>query len=610
MHPVAALDGPGPRVVAERHERAREPRPEAPGDLALGPRGDLRAQKEGVSELGRRPHLLGSEPRQDRLRVVAGRRTRARKEDVGEADGGRPQVALAPARALVLELLVGRLVDLDVRLEPELGELNQTPAYDGIVIVEPEPHRLSGEYLIAEPRPLERSPVGGRVPAREALSLHEAVHERVVDHDPARIGNLRLRLGSERSVQGEHRGGEQREMKQRLAQNRTHPRESTNPVSRLSPRSVVWAVLLAFSACDGSPPPAPEPVSSATPWPETEEDARGLILERARSPLAFPPLDPASVLVAIDAAAEADTLLVGWDAIAEALQPHRVVLFGVHHDARGQHEAFRRLFGPLGSARHLALEPFDADGAWSGAPDQRGDDAALAAYIERGEGLDVLRARLARGAYTAWKYALIDEILSSVVAARAAGRRVIGCDVPPALGRALLPFPEELRLRVRELHCATAIERVEGPIAVLIGDAHVASDGLPRFVDAAVVHAIGGRASDAGIEVELGALVAEPVLVPLGDARYVLLLPGPHLGLAVDRSRVRESRPGVRVDAPQDVSVRRGAASVLFARGVRRWVLGLPLSEGDGADVSLDPEGGRIDVRFYASRAEPPGSTR
>jgi hypothetical protein len=84
---------------------------------------------------------------------------------------------------------------------------------------------------------------------------------------------------------------------------------------------------------------------------------------------------------------------------------------------------------------------------------------------------------------------------------------------------------------------------------MLWGDAHVAPDGIGRFLpaDAVVlaIHLLGGRAGEAGIERELaGRLhVTEPLLVPLGRDRLVLLLPAPPIGARLDRRRNTLGRP-------------------------------------------------------------------
>ncbi len=314
----------------------------------------------------------------------------------------------------------------------------------------------------------------------------------------------------------------------------------------------------------------------------------------------------------------------GWDAIAEELDAHPRLVFGVHHDARGQHEAFHRLFGPTGRPRALALELFDADGAWEGlaAESQRGDDAALAAYLDEGgpARLAEVRARLTAGAYTAWKYDLLDEVLGWVVAARGAGQRVVGCDAPPAVQSRLEGLSDDARLRLRELHCARALARLgDAPYAALFGDAHAAPDGLPRFLEgAAVVHAIGGRASDAGLEPALAphVRVADPVLVPLEGPRvYALLLPGPHLGLARDRSRGDVDAPGIFADPPAEATldgapVRRAGRAipagdhtvVLRSEAGPRLVVAVSVPEGASARVDASPELPRVDVRVSRPR--------
>lgn len=405
-------------------------------------------------------------------------------------------------------------------------------------------------------------------------------------------------------------------------------------------RAAAWCVLGALISlgCDsGANEPAAERVREEVRgdvleeaheeevwWPDDEAAARELISSETHEVGNARALDADTLTRAIDRAARSDRLVVGWGPIAEALAPYRVIVFGVKHDARAQHAAFRRLFGPLRPARSLVLEVFDADGDWRGLDDgsRRGDDDALARYLGGGEesALAELRGRLARGAYTAWKYAYVDEVIALLVAARGLGREVRGCDAPPPLQARMEGWVEESRLRMRELHCARAIERVEGDVAVLIGDAHALPEGLPRFVpDAASVHVVGGRESDAGVEPALAEhiRVVDPVLVPLDARGYALLLPGPHLGAAIVRSRVRERQPGLRLDDGIEAWVdgeRAGGAldagdhAIVIDAAERRWILGLTSEAGDGARLRVDASG--IDLRLYAERSAPPGSER
>jgi hypothetical protein len=346
--------------------------------------------------------------------------------------------------------------------------------------------------------------------------------------------------------------------------------------------------ILLLLACETSSEPTAWPS-----WPDDEAAARALIAEHTRASRPRRELTAGDVIAAIDEGA----FIAGWRPIVEALRPHDVVIMGMHHDAHGQHAAFRRLFGSADDRRTLALELFDADGRWDGAS-QRGDQRAIDLYLERGDrsSLDAVRTRLERGAYTAWKYDLIDEILAIVIDARAGSRRVFGCDAPPSLRTT---FDEATALRMRELHCALALRDAPRPIAILIGDAHTAPEGLPSFMPGAiVVRPIGGRRSDAGIEPALAERLAvtDPLLVTIRGER-VLILPDDRLRADGEISRVRE-RPAsagalsidaeaftVRVDGhPAEDHLAVGDHTFVATNGERRIAGALAMIE----DASLE----------------------
>jgi hypothetical protein len=257
------------------------------------------------------------------------------------------------------------------------------------------------------------------------------------------------------------------------------------------------------------------------------------------------------------------------------------VLWGGYHDAPGQVDAFGHLIGP-GGLRGLTLvaaEQFRASGAWGGVSteEQRGDDAELASYVERGD----LTAfdRLARGHadadYAAWKFAYARTVMDLLVDARATASsrmpgeallRFTGCDMPEPLKRVIATLPDDDRLRLRELHCVASLP-VSPPrvrAALLWGQGHVRPSGLRRFFPPAAtvlsIYVFGLRSAPGSAEAELHdkLALADPVLIPLDDTseELALLYPDEALGASVDRVRDRSGAwdargPGLYVRAPE-----------------------------------------------------------
>jgi hypothetical protein len=312
--------------------------------------------------------------------------------------------------------------------------------------------------------------------------------------------------------------------------------------------------------------------------PTTTAAAEALVAAETRRPIvAARELDAARVVRAADEHPEA--IVAGEAAIARwiegALGPadrDAFVLFGGWHDAPGQIDAFRHLVGP-GGARGLtlvAVELLRADGAWSGAPAeaQRGDGADLSAFLATGDrdAFARLAASHREADYVAWKLGFEPVALDLLTTARATGVPLRGCDMPAALQeRSGLP-PGELRHRLREIHCARSLPPAPRHVAMLWGDAHVAPEGLPRFLPAAakvlVVHLVGRRLEPGALEVALAKelLVAEPALVPLDADEAALVLPDATLGAVVDRALTTAEpgialEPGLRVTSPFKASV-------------------------------------------------------
>jgi hypothetical protein len=204
----------------------------------------------------------------------------------------------------------------------------------------------------------------------------------------------------------------------------------------------------------------------------------------------------------------------------------------------------------------LAIEQLHADGAWAGStPAQTGDDELLRRYLASGKSsvLAELEARQRERNYTAWKYGYVERVTDVVTGVRAAGGRLVGCDMPAAMQARLRDALGAKGDLLRDLHCVLALRRALASdatrhrVALFIGDAHLLPHRLPRFLPATAkvlrVHVMGMRASDGGIEQELAPKlgIIEPMLVPVAGARFVLLLPDARLGIEVDRVRSSEA---------------------------------------------------------------------
>ncbi|MCC6523137.1 MAG: hypothetical protein IT373_10790 [Polyangiaceae bacterium] len=414
------------------------------------------------------------------------------------------------------------------------------------------------------------------------------------------------------------------------------------------------------SAPAPAPPPPPERRASR-PWPalptSPAELAALVAAETRRPPGPVRGLDAPGLLAALRSGVARGSVAAGYPAIAEALGAKvaaaraagrpSYLLFGAHHDSGGQVEAFRRLVGALGvrPAPLVAVELFRADGGWGGAPDEagRGDDAALAAFLAHGDldALETLRRAQLRHDYTAFKYGYVERVLDLAIELRAAGRQLVGCDMPAALQARARPALAGGVDALRDLHCALALERALGRrggapdepeiVALFYGDAHLAPDRLPRHLPARAellaVHLVGERHGDTGVEAGLGGLeLTEPLLVPLGAAggaeEHALVLPGGRLAARHERVRERAAPAaephlaasgsvgvlhlaGARVPldgAPHEVPVRPGRAVFLLEVGARLVAGALEVPAGGSAAVDLELDG---TVRLTERSPEP-----
>ncbi len=418
------------------------------------------------------------------------------------------------------------------------------------------------------------------------------------------------------------------------------------------PRIRLKALLaVALAACsDRRPPPAPAATASAAArpafpdLPTTPEAAAELVRRETARPVGPDhEVDAAAILAAV--AAHPGALVAGDGAVVRWIQAFldrasgdAFVLQGAWHDAPGQVDAFRRLVGP-GGLRGLtvvAVELFRADGEWGGVPAevQRGDGAAISAYVDHGErdafaGL----ARTHRDAdYAAWKLGYEPSVLDLLVNARATGVRFLGCDMPAALQERSGAPPGEARLRLRELHCLRSLPPEPGGrprrAALLWGQAHLRPGGLRRFLPPATaalaLHVFGRRLAPGAVETALARELAvlDPVLVPLGPDEAALILPDDTLGGHVDRVlaaaepgevvvqgvTARSEVPGVLVVGERSVPVGREPAAIplgegehawTFTGGGRRLVGAVRLEAGHRVELAFDPAG----VTGYVERA-------
>jgi hypothetical protein len=408
------------------------------------------------------------------------------------------------------------------------------------------------------------------------------------------------------------------------------------------------AVLLSSGGlgCTKDTPADPSPQSVGWPaLPEGPGEARGLVEKNTRRPadaenisitaervigLLGERIGRGEVVGGLD-----DIVLWIWRRVSAAEKSGRssYVLWGTYHDSGAQIDAFGDLVGPLGLSRldAVCVEPFSADGRWSGIParEQEGGSALLSAYLKTGNrtSLEKLLHGQVRENYTAWKYGILPVMMDLLIKARAADRRLCGCDMPVPLQERILEsgMPE----RLRELHCVLALqeELASRPaphrVAMLWGQGHLAPEGVQRFLpeDALVLsfYVFGGRFSDHGLERDLAGRVAvtDPLLIPVdGDAEsLIVLLPdrwmgarkelkhiSPEAPLSEEQRRrlvIQSSRPGtIRIGArslevseePRVLTLERGSHVFLFSHegGLLAGAFTMP---PDGfLELDLEPE--------------------
>lgn len=378
--------------------------------------------------------------------------------------------------------------------------------------------------------------------------------------------------------------------------------------------------------------------SPADPWPDlprSAAEAEALVAARTARPTTGTTdadLSADALLAILSDPSRRESLVAGHAPVVRRIQAFldgaaeegrdAYVLWGTHHDARLQVEAFRRLVGPGGlrGLTLIVLEQFSASGEWRGvaADVRRGDDDAVAAWMDRGDppSWAALADRHHARDQAAWKHGYEADVLELLPIARAGGVAFAGCDMPAAVQEltSLPPLdPARLRVRLRELHCALSLARFPSPrrVAMLWGSDHVRADGFPRFLPptAAVlsVHLFGGRPGEFTAERELRPrlVVLDPLLVPLDDEgrEVALLLPDDVLGGEVDRSRD---------DLPE--ATRAGPPLTLSASAPARATIGDRVVAVGPEDVGVDlPPGDHLlvvetgELRFVGAVGVRPG---
>ena len=378
------------------------------------------------------------------------------------------------------------------------------------------------------------------------------------------------------------------------------------------------------------PPPPDAGVPTFPALPRSEKATEALIAAETRRP-------PGAARAAVDATAILDALEERPGAISagagvvrriqsalEGAKGGMYLLVGHWHDAPAQIAAFRRLVGP-GGLRGLdlvAIEQLRATGHWSGAlaEAQRGDDEDLERWAATGDrgAFAALAERHRESDYAAWKLGIEADVLDLLAETRAAGVRLVGCDMPSGAQALAGPLSGDLRSRLREIHCARSLSVARPRNAALLwGEAHVGRSALRRFLppEATVLalHLFGGRPTgDAETALAKRLVVHEPVFVPLGDEDAALLLPEGPLAGTIDRVLADgEAVPTglvARADATgrltvgdqsavlgtcgSGISLPPGDHAYVFRSGDRIVVGALRVRGGRGVELSFDTRAG------------------
>ena len=400
---------------------------------------------------------------------------------------------------------------------------------------------------------------------------------------------------------------------------------------------------VAFAACEKY-----RPADSWSPLPQNAKQASRLIDQHTRRPVegGILPVSADQLLTKLKPGVERGEVIGGIDSLvfwiwrkvsaAGYTGQSSYILWGTYHDSAAQIEAFGDLVGPLGLARldAVSVEQFNADGRWAGvaAREQKGDSALLRAWLRTGSrpSLEKLLHDQIAENYTAWKYGILPVLMKLLVQARAADRRLLGCDMSLSLQERVRPTG--LQDRLRELHCVLALQEQldEKPVrvAMLWGQGHLAPEGVQRFLpqDALVLpfYVFGGRFSRHGLEADLAGRLAitDPLMIPFGESDFVVLLPDDQIGARKElkhdlsplvphrhrRLSVTGSRPGtIQIGAqqlkvseePQTLTLDPGSHVFLFTHedGLLAGAVTMP---PDGAlALDLEPERRFVEVVLY-----------
>jgi hypothetical protein len=266
------------------------------------------------------------------------------------------------------------------------------------------------------------------------------------------------------------------------------------------------------------------------------------------------------------------------------------------------------------------------------AREQNGDSALLRAWMQTGSrpALEKLLHDQVAENYTAWKYGILPVLMKLLVQARAADRRLLGCDMSLSLQESVRPTG--LQDRLRELHCVLALHEQLGKkpvrVAMLWGQGHLAPEGVQRFLpkDALVLsfYVFGGRFSRHGLEADLAGRLAitDPLMIPFGESDFVILLPDDQIGARKElkhdisplvphqrrRLSITSSQPGtIQIGAqqlkvseePQTLTLDPGSHVFLFAHedGLLAGALTMP---PDGAlALDLEPDKRFVEVILH-----------
>lgn len=403
-----------------------------------------------------------------------------------------------------------------------------------------------------------------------------------------------------------------------------------------------FLVLLSVAACERS-----KPAEAWSPLPQDSNQAARLVAEHTRRPAEGGTLSvTADQLLAQlkervakgEAVGGMDSLVFWiWRKVSAAGHAGQssFILWGTFHDSAAQIEAFGDLVGPLGLSKldAVTVEQFNADGRWAGstAKEQKGDSALLRAWLQTGSrpALEKLLHDQVAENYTAWKYGILPVLMKLLAQARAADRRLLGCDMSLALQERAnqTGVPD----RLRELHCVLALQEELGArpaphrVAMLWGQGHLAPEGVQRFLpkDALVLpfYVFGGRFSRHGLEADLAGRLAitDPLMIPFDESAFVVLLPDDQIGARKELKHdpdpqlrrqlsITSSQPGtIRIGAqklevseePQTMKLEPGSHVFLFTHqgGLLAGAITMP---PDGAlALDLEPEKRFVEVILY-----------